>query len=119
MSRTTLRGLAFWTAVVTGLILLMISAMYVLLQFSSEALALSLGNFDLQTIYQAMSVFRIFFEGLNTVSLLLFFGLLHYDLMTTQRLSEHARDYMIRDLTQSAQPENSRQSRPYTSRGAD
>ena len=117
MSRTTSRGLAFWTAVVTGLILLMISAMYVLLQFSSEAL--SSGNFDLQTIYQAMSVFRIFFEGLNTVSLLLFFGLLHYDLMTTQRLSEHARDYMIRDLTQSAQPENSPQSRPYTSRGAD
>ncbi len=111
MSRTTLRGLAFWTAVVTGLILLMISAAYLLLQFSSAAL--NSGSFDLGTIYQTIGVFRLVIEGLNTVSVLLFFGLLHYDLITTQRLSEHARDYMIRDLTQSAQEENPPLSRPY------
>lgn len=96
MDRTTLRGVAFWTTVVTALIELMTRAIHALLPFV---------NFvpDISVIYRMTSVAGFFVAVVSTGSLLLFLGLVHYDLMTAQRLSEHARDYLIRDLTQSSQ----------------
>ena len=99
MDRTTLRGVAFWTAVITSLIGLMIRAMYALIPFATFGL-------DLSSVYKLMGVVSLFVEGLSSGSLL-FLGLVHYDLMTAQRLSEHARDYLIRDLTQSSQENKS------------
>ena len=100
MDRATLRGVAFWTAVITSLIGLMIRAMYALIPFATFGL-------DLSSVYKLMGVVSLFVEGLSSGSLLLFLGLVHYDLMTAQRLSEHARDYLIRDLTQSSQENKS------------
>lgn len=96
MDRTTLRGVAFWTTVVTALIELMIRAIYALLPFVNSVP-------DLSVIYKMMSVTGFFIAVVSTGSFLLFLGLVHYDLMTAQRLSEHARDYLIRDLTQPSQ----------------
>ena len=104
MDRTTLRGAAFWTAVATSLITLMISAIYAILPFASS-------NMDIGITYRVLSVFSLFIHVFNTGSLMLFLGLVHYDLTTAQRLSEHARDYIIRDLSQSTQPNNPPQSR--------
>ena len=96
MDRTTLRGVAFWTAVVTALIELMLTAIYGLLPFVNSVP-------DLSVVYKMMSVAGFFIAVVSTGSLLLFLGLVHYDLMTAQRLSEQALDYLIRDLTQSSQ----------------
>ncbi len=96
MDRTTVRGIAFWTTVVSSLMTLMISALYAVIPFVSSV------NGPLN-IYQALSVVNLFVHGLNTSSLMLFLGMVHYDLVTAQRLSEYARDYLIRDFTQSPQ----------------
>jgi hypothetical protein len=96
MDRTTIRGIAFWTTVVTSLITLMTTALYAVIPFAGSV------NGSVN-IYRALSVVSLFFHVLNTSSLLLFLGMIHYDLVTAQRLSEHARDYLIRDLTQSPQ----------------
>ena len=87
MDRTTLRGFAFWTAVVTCLIGLMIRAIYTAIPF------LSFGP-DISSVYRVLGVASLFVEVLSSGSLLLFLGLVHYDLITAQRLSEHARDYL-------------------------
>lgn len=100
MDRTTLRGIAFWTTVVIALMELITRAVYALLAFGDFAT-------DLSGIYKMMSVAGFFIAVLSAGSLLLFLGLVHYDLITAQRLSEHARDYLIRDLTQSSQENKS------------
>ena len=92
MDRTTLRGVAFWTAVITNLITLMSSGIYAFLPFAASVA-------DLSVVYRFMSVAVFFIHVLSSGSLLLFLGLVHYDLLTAQRLAEHARDYLIRDLT--------------------
>ena len=100
MDRTTVRGIAFWATVVTSLITLMISALYAVIPFA--------GSVGVQVnVYRALSMISLFFHGLNTGSLMSFPGMVHYDLVTAQRLSEHARDYLIRDLTQSPQENTS------------
>ena len=96
MDRTTVRSIAFWTTVVTSLMALMVSALYAFLPFATSVS----GSVN---IYRVLSVFNLLINGLNTLSLMLFLGMVHYDLVTAQRLSEHARDYLIRDLTQSPQ----------------
>ena len=96
MDRTTVRGIAFWTAVAGTLMELMLRAVYLLIPFANTVA-------DLSSLYQVLSVVGFLITILSTGSLLLFLGLVHYDLMTAQRLSEHARDYLIRDLTQSPQ----------------
>lgn len=96
MDRTTIRGIAFWATVVTSLIILMISALNAVIPFAG-----SVGG--PVNVYRALSIIRLFFHVLNAGSLLLFLGMVRYDLVTAQRLSEHARDYLIRDLTQSRQ----------------
>ena len=96
MDRTTLRGVAFWTAVVTNLMTLMISAIYAMMPFANSMA-------DTAMVYRVMPFIGLFIHVLSSGSLLLFLGLVHYDLTTAQRLSEHARDYLIRDLTQSSQ----------------
>lgn len=96
MDRTTLRGIAFWTTVVAHLMTLMISAIYALMRFAP-------GGISGQWFFGVMSVFGLLISVISVGSLLWFLGLVHYDLMTAQRLSEHARDYLIRDLTQSSQ----------------
>lgn len=100
MDRTTLRGVAFWTTVVAHLMALMISAIYALLNFAPGGIS-GLG------FYRVISVFSLLNNVISGGSLLLYLGLVHYDLMTAQRLSEHARDYLIRDLTQSSQENKS------------
>ena len=100
MDRTTLRGVAFWTTVVTALMELMFRAIYAFLPFVNSGQ-------DLSLIYRMMSVAGFFIAVVSTGSFLLFLGLVHYDLMTAQRLSEHARDYLIRDLTQPSQENKS------------
>ena len=100
MDRTTLRGIAFWTTVVAHLMTLMISAIYALMRFAP-------GGISGQWFFGVMSVFGLLISVISVGSLLLFLGLVHYDLMTAQRLSEHARDYLIRDLTQSSQENKS------------
>ena len=100
MDRTTLRGVAFWTAVSTTLIGLMMEAIRIMpFLISMSELA--------QKIHGITSVAGFFVHVLSAGSLLLFLGLVHYDLMTAQRLSEHARDYLIRDLSQSSQENKS------------
>ncbi len=96
MDRTTIRGIAFWATVVTSLMTLMISALYAFLPLATSV------NGSVN-IYRVLSVFNLLIHGLNTGALMLFLGMVHYDLVTAQRLSEHARDYLIRDLTQSRQ----------------
>ena len=100
MDRATLRGVAFWTVVVTHLMTWMISAISAMMPFGS-AMA------DTVFVYGVMSVIGRFIQVLSSGSLLLFLGLVHYDLTTAQRLSEHARDYLIRDLTQSSEENKS------------
>lgn len=100
MDRTTVRGIAFWATVVTSLITLMISALYAVIPFASSFG----GPVD---VYRVLSIISLFFHVLHAGSLLLFLGMVHYDLVTAQRLSEHARDYLIRDLTQSPQENTS------------
>ena len=93
MDRTTLRGIAFWITVVAHLMTLMISALYPLSHFApSEIFS--------DGFFRMMSVIGWFINVISVGSLLVYLGLVHYDLMTAQRLSEHARDYLIRDLTQ-------------------
>lgn len=96
MNRTTLRGVALWTAVTTSLMTLMIGALYVLIRFVPNGVSTA-------TTYSFLSVVGLLINVIHTGSLMLFLGLVHYDLLTAQRLSEHARDYLIRDLTQSPQ----------------
>ena len=100
MDRTTLRGIAFWTTVVAHLMTLMISAIYALMPFVP-------GGIFGEVFFGVMSVLGLFINVISSGSLLLYLGLVHYDLMTAQRLSEHARDYLIRDLTQSSQENKS------------
>ena len=100
MDRTTLRGVAFWTTVVAHLMTLMISAIYPLTRFA-------LGGISGEGFFRVMSVFSLLINIISVGSLLVYLGLVHYDLMTAQRLSEHARDYLIRDLTQSSQENKS------------
>lgn len=100
MDRTTLRGIAFWTTVVAHLMTLMISAIYALMPFAP-------GDIFGRGFFGVMSVLGLFINVISVGSLLLYLGLVHYDLMTAQRLSEHARDYLIRDLTQSSQENKS------------
>ena len=100
MDRTTLRGIAFWTTVVAHLMTLMISAIYALMRFAP-------GGISGQWFFGVMSVFGLLISVISVGSLLVYLGLVHYDLMTAQRLSEHARDYLIRDLTQSSQENKS------------
>lgn len=100
MDRTTVRGIAFWATVVTSLITLMISALYAVIPFAG-----TVGG--PVNVYRALSIISLFFHVLHACSLLLFLGMVHYDLVTAQRLSEHARDYLIRDLTQSPQENKS------------
>lgn len=100
MDRTTIRGIAFWTTVVAHLMALMISAIYALARFLP-------GGISGEGFFKIMSVFGLLITVINVGSLLIFLGLVHYDLMTAQRLSEHARDYLIRDLTQSSQENKS------------
>lgn len=96
MDRTTVRSMAFWITVVTSLITFMITALYAVIPFANSMNSLV-------NVYRALSIVSLFFHALNTTSLLLFLGMVHYDLVTAQRLSEHARDYLIRDFTQSPQ----------------
>ena len=100
MDRTTLRGIAFWTTVVAHLMTLMISAVYALVRFAP-------GGFSGEGFFRFMSVFGLLINIISVGSLLVYLGLVHYDLMTAQRLSEHARDYLIRDLTHSSQENKS------------
>jgi len=100
MDRTTLRGVAFWTTVVAHLMTLMISAIYALASFVP-------GGISGEWIFGVMSVFGLLINVISVASLLVYLGLVHYDLMTAQRLSEHARDYLIRDLTQPSQENKS------------
>lgn len=103
MDRTTLRGVAFWTAAVTNLMTWMISAIFAIKGMMPMASSMP----DTAMVYSAMSVIGRVIHVLGSGSLFLFLGLIHYDLMTAQRLSEHARDYLIRDLTQSSQENKS------------
>ena len=100
MDRTTLRGIAFWTTVVAHLMTLTISAIYALVRFAPAGIS---G----EGFFRVMSVFGLMINVISVGSLLVYLGLVHYDLMTAQRLSEHARDYLIRDLTQSSQENKS------------
>jgi hypothetical protein len=100
MDRTTLRGIAFWTTVVAHLMTLMNTAMYSLIQFAP-------GGISGEGFYRVMAVFNLLISLISVGSLLMYLGLVHYDLMTAQRLAEHARDYLIRDLTQSSQENKS------------
>ena len=96
MDRTTLRSIALWTAITTSLMTLMISAMYAMIRF------VPIGG-STAGVFSFLSVIGLLINVIHTSSLMLFLGLVHYDLITAQRLSEHARDYLIRDLTQSPQ----------------
>ena len=96
MDRPTLRSIALWTAISASLMTLMISAVYVLIRFVPNGVSTS-------SVYSFLSVIGLVINVIQTGSLMLFLGLVHYDLITAQRLSEHARDYLIRDLTQSPQ----------------
>ncbi|RLT20944.1 MAG: hypothetical protein DWI29_02925 [Planctomycetota bacterium] len=100
MDRTTLRGIAFWTTVVAHLMPLMISAIYAPASFSPFGIS---G----EAFFRVKSMFSLFVSVVSVGSLLVYLGLVHYDLMTAQRLSEHARDYLIRDLTQSSEENKS------------
>ena len=103
MDRTTLRGVAFWITVVGHLMTLMMSATYSLVSFAPSGIS----GAGLSGLFRVMSVFGVFVNVISVGSLLVYLGLVHYDLMTAQRLSEHARDYLIRDLTQSSQENKS------------
>ena len=96
MDRTTLRGIAFWTTVVAHLMALMMSAIYALSHFVPSGISV-------EGFFRVMSVISLLINAISVGSLLVYLGLVHYDLTTAQRLSEHARDYLIRDLTQSSQ----------------
>ena len=100
MDRNTVRGIAFWTTVVTSLLTLLVSSVYAVIPFIQATM-------DLEITYRALSVFSLFVHVINTCALMLFLGLVHYDLTTAKRLSEHARDYLIRDMTQSSESGNS------------
>ena len=97
MDRTTLRSVAFWAMVVTAVLELLLRGTYALLPLSTSPLP------DASMVYSLLSAVGFVIAVLSKGSLLLFLGLVHYDLMTAQRLSEHARDYLIRDLTQPPQ----------------
>lgn len=96
MDRTTIRGIAFWTTVVTTLMGLMIHGVQIMLPFIISMTGIT-------EFYRITSFVSFFMHILSAGSMMLFLGLVHYDLTTAQRLSEHARDYLIRDLTQSSQ----------------
>lgn len=96
MDRTTLRSVALWTAIAASLMTLMIGAAYVMIRFVPNGVSTA-------SVYSFLAVIGLLINVIQTGSLMLLLGLVHYDLITAQRLSEHARDYLIRDLTQSPQ----------------
>ncbi|MEZ6033453.1 MAG: hypothetical protein R3C17_10195 [Planctomycetaceae bacterium] len=97
MDRTTLRNVAFWAMAMTAVLELLLRGIYALIPLSISPLP------DPSMVYSLLSAVGFMIAVLSKGSLLLFLGLVHYDLMTAQRLSEHARDYLIRDLTQPPQ----------------
>jgi hypothetical protein len=100
MNRSTLRGIALWSTIVTSVMTLMTSGVYVLIRFAPPGGSTS-------GVFTFLSVIGLLINVIHTGSLLLFLGLVHYDLLTAQRLSEHARDYLIRDLSNSTQENTS------------
>lgn len=99
MDRTTLRGIAFWSTVFTSVMVVLTHAIQILLQFLTLAM-------DSYVVYRILGVVSLFFSAVSMGSLMLFLGMVHYDLSTAQRLAEHARDYLNRDLTQSSEAGN-------------